>query len=290
MFGEDRPYDEIIYENSESYKRNLWQTSFGLQKVDGLKPSEYLVGLSEEEIKGNKTYDEIYQDLDKYYSSSNANKETEEADKVSVRIAEWLSQPRPFQLSTRRLKQIHLHLFSGINHFKYPIGKFRTVNISKDEPVLNGRSVFYEPWNMLEAAFEIDFDEESSKDYSGFTKEKKAKEAMSFISNVWQIHPFREGNIRTFAVFAIDYFRDLGFDIYNTLFEEHSTFFRDALVRDNCRKEWQTSYYLDCFTENLLLNGEHDLKSMSLNIEAKDKVTEQNKLSHPKTNNNNLER
>ncbi|GAA4063695.1 hypothetical protein [Amphibacillus indicireducens] len=134
MFGEDRPYDEIIYENSESYKRNLWQTSFGLQKVDGLKPSEYLVGLSEEEIKGNKTYGDIHQDLDAYYSSSSANKETEEADRVSVSIAEWLSQPRPFQLSTRRLKQIHLHLFSGINRFKYPIGKFRTVNISKDEP------------------------------------------------------------------------------------------------------------------------------------------------------------
>lgn len=290
MFGEDRPYDEISYENSEEYKRNLWQTSFGLQEVDGLKPSQYLVSLSEEEIKGNKTYDEIRQELDKYYSSSSVNKETEEADKVSVRIAEWLSQPRPFQLSTRRLKQIHLQLFSGIDHFQYPVGKFRTVNISKDEPVLNGHSVFYEPWNMLDAAFEIDFDEESSKDYSSFTLEKKAKEAMSFISNVWQIHPFREGNTRTCAVFAIEYFRDLGFDIDNTLFEEHSAFFRDALVRDNCRKVWQTSYYLDCFTENLLLNGEHDLKSMSLHIDAKDNGTEQNKLANAKTNNKNLER
>ncbi|SEO33301.1 hypothetical protein SAMN04488134_106110 [Amphibacillus marinus] len=106
MFGEDRPYEEVDYKYSEKYKRELWNTSFGLQKTDGLKPSEYLISLSEEEVKGNKTYEEIGEELDKYYSSSDVDKETEEADKVSVRIAEGLSQPRPFQLNTRRLKQI----------------------------------------------------------------------------------------------------------------------------------------------------------------------------------------
>ncbi len=268
MFGEDRPYEEVEYNNTKEYKKELWKASFGLQKIDGLTPSEYLVELSKEEIEGKKTYSEIKEDLDKYYSSAEANKENEEADKVSVRIAEWLSQPRPFEMSTRRLKQIHAHLFSGINTFQYPVGRFREVNISKSEPVLNGASVFYESWNMLDAAFEIDFEEESKKDYSLLKQEEKAKSAMAFISNLWQIHPFREGNTRTSAVFAIEYFRDLGFDIDNTMFEKHSRYFRDALVRDNCLKKWQNPYFLDCFTENLVLGGNHDLEKLNLNIDT----------------------
>lgn len=278
MFGEDRPYEEVNYKAPGKYRESLWNASFGLQKIDGLKPSDYLIELSKEEIKGNKTYAEIRDSLDKYYASEDTDKGTEEADKVSVRIAEWLSQPRPFENSTRRLKQIHAHLFSGIESFKYPVGRFREVNISKEEPVLNGKSVFYESWNMLDLAFQIDFEEESKKDYSLLSEDKKAKLAMAFISNIWQIHPFREGNTRTTAVFAIEYFRSLGFDIDNTVFEKHSEYFRDALVRDNCELKYQTSYFLDCFTGNLLIGGKHDLEKMDLNIESEEKLEEnQNK-------------
>ena len=272
MFGDDGLYEEFNYEALKEYRESLWEISFGLQRIDGLKPSDYLIELSEEEIEGNKTYAEIRDSLDKYYSSEGSNKETEEADKVSVSIAEWLSQPRPFEKSTRRLKQIHAHLFSEIERFKYPVGKFREVNISKNEPILNGESVFYESWNMIDLAFQIDFEEGDKKDFSLFKKEKKAKSAMAFISNLWQIHPFREGNTRTIAVFAIEYFRSLGFEINITMFGKHSKYFRNALVRDNCKLEWQTSYFLDLFTENLLLDGEHDLGKMNLDVESKDET------------------
>ena len=270
MFGDDGLYEEFNYEALKEYRESLWEISFGLQRIDGLKPSDYLIELSEEEIEGNKTYAEIRDSLDKYYSSEGSNKETEEADKVSVSIAEWLSQPRPFEKSTRRLKQIHAHLFSEIERFKYPVGKFREVNISKKEPILNDESVFYELWNMTDIAFQIDFEEEGKKDYSSFKEEKKAKSAMAFISNLWQIHPFREGNTRTIAVFAIEYFRSLGFEVNITMFGKHSKYFRNALVRDNCKLEWQTSYFLDLFTENLLLDGEHDLAKMNLDVEPQD--------------------
>lgn len=270
MFGEDRPYEEVSYELPKEYRESLWKTGIGLQKIDGLNPSEYLMQLSKEEIEGKKSYEEIRGDLDRYYSSKEANKETEEADKVSLRIVEWLSQPRPFEMSTRRIKQIHAHLFSAIETFNYPVGKFREVNISKEEPILNGDTVFYESWNMIDLAFQIDIEEEEKKNYSLLTNEDKAKSAMTFISKIWQIHPFWEGNTRTTAVFAIEYFRSLGFHIDNSMFENHSEYFRDALVRNNCKLEWQTSYFLDCFTENLLLNGKHDLEGMDLNIQRKE--------------------
>lgn len=268
MFNEEIPYEEYEVENSKSTKENLWKTSFGLQQVDGLKPSEYLVQLSQQEIEGKISYSEVREELNRYYSESSTNKETEEADMSSVRIAEWLSQPRPFEISTRRLKQIHAHLFSDVSSFNFPVGKFRTVNIEKEEPILNGASVFYELWNMIDTALTIDFDEEMSKNYKAMNEQDKAYSAMSFISNVWQIHPFREGNTRTMAVFAIDYFRELGFDIDNTLFEKHSLYFRNALVRDNCLKEWQTDEYINAFTDNLLLGGQHDLEAKDLSINS----------------------
>lgn len=268
MFNEEIPYEEYEVENSKSTKENLWKTSFGLQQVDGLKPSKYLVQLSQQEIEGKISYSEVREELNRYYSESSTNKETEEADMSSVRIAEWLSQPRPFEISTRRLKQIHAHLFSDVSSFNFPVGKFRTVNIEKEEPILNGASVFYELWNMIDTALTIDFDEEMSKNYKAMNEQDKAYSTMSFISNVWQIHPFREGNTRTMAVFAIDYFRELGFDIDNTLFEKHSLYFRNALVRDNCLKEWQTDEYINAFTDNLLLGGQHDLEAKDLSINS----------------------
>ncbi len=112
---------------------------------------------------------------------------------------------------------------------------------------MKGETVFYKSWKMIDLAFQIDFEEETKKDYFSMTKEEKAKSAMRFISNLWQIHPFREGNTRTIAVFAIEYFRSLYFNINSNVFEKHSDFFRDALVRDNCKLEWQTSYFLDLF-------------------------------------------
>lgn len=268
MFNEEVPYDEYEYENTKDTKEKLWKTSFGLQKVDGLRPSQYLVDLSRQEINGELTYREVSDEIERYYSNSDVNKDTEEADKVSVRIAEWLSYPRPFDMSTRRLKQIHAHLFTNVASFTFPVGRFRDVNISKPEPVLNGASVFYELWNMIDSALAIDFDEEQSKNYAVMSEKDKAYSAMSFISNVWQVHPFREGNTRTMAVFAIDYFRSLDFDIDNSLFEEHSLYFRNALVRDNCLIEWQTDKYLNAFTDNLLLAGHHDLEAFDLTIES----------------------
>ena len=268
MYGEDRPYKEVKYQVEKKYKESIWRASFGLQKVDNLTPSKYLIELSKKEIAGEITYEEIKQSLDEYYSSDK-NKETEEADRVSLRMGEWLSQPRPFEISTKRLKLIHGFLFSGIDTFTYPVGKFRTVNISKEEPILNGKSVFYEAYNMLDLAFEHDLEEEIKKDYFSFSKEEKAKSAMKFISNIWQIHPFREGNTRTIAIFTIDYFRHLGFTLDNTIFEKHSKYFRNALVRDNCQTEYQTFQYLEYFIQNLLFDKNYDLEKMCLNIQQK---------------------
>lgn len=87
---------------------------------------------------------------------------------------------------------------------------------------------------------------------------------MKFISGIWQIHPFREGNTRTVAVFLIQYLRGLGLDINYQPFQDNSRFLRDALVLDNANLSQKDSSYLTHFFNNLLLGGKFDLTTETM--------------------------
>ena len=132
------------------------------------------------------------------------------------------------------LRQIHRHLFDGV--FKNDwVGQWRQVNLTKKEPVLQGDSVSYAPFHLIGEMLDYDFGQEKGRQakYPQIGRHEIASSAFGFISGVWQIHPFREGNTRTTAVFAILYLRQLGFIIGNEPFASNAQYFRDALVLDN---------------------------------------------------------
>lgn len=133
-------YDVAENELPYQIKLALWQTAFGLQKVDGLSPSEYMVELAYENIEGKKGYDAIYREISDYHLKEHVDANTVEADIVSLRIAELLAEDH-FLLSPSTLLGIHRHLFTDVFPEEIPVGKFRTVNITKNEPVLNGETV-----------------------------------------------------------------------------------------------------------------------------------------------------
>jgi len=255
LFREDIPYEEA----QQQYTQENWEIGFGLQAIDGLKPSEYLVELAEKQTLGKLTYEEVEINLKRYYEENPVALPNLEADISSMRIAEILADPS-FTFSPVMLLGIHRKLFSGIDTFQFPVGEFRTINMTKKEPVLNGATVAYTDYGMIKETLTWDFQQEKSKDYRGKSLEAIAHEVMSFISGVWQVHPFREGNTRTIAVFAIKYLRTFGFEINNEPFKNHSRFFRDALALANAGRLQQTDKYLRMFTENVLLNGNYDLK------------------------------
>ncbi|MCW6677162.1 Fic family protein [Aerococcaceae bacterium NML160702] len=239
-------------------KLDLWQTAFGLQKVDNLTPSQYMVELATQNIQDKKTYDEVYNEITSYYSSGNANESTKEADIVSLRIVELLAD-NYFSLSPATLKGIHRHLFSDVFPKEFMPGRFRTVNITKDEVVLDGDTVQYSSHFLIQDALEYDFDKEKAIVYENLNSEERIKRLTEFIADIWQIHPFREGNTRTIAVFAIKYLRQLGFDVDNSLFREHSQYFRDALVLHAYHKEKHDTEPLRAFFDKLLTNKEIEL-------------------------------
>ena len=267
-------FDEYIRQSEPDKQKKgyIWQTAIGLQDVDGLKPSEYLIETAKKNIDGDITLEEANDLIHSYYESKNARLDiedrTEEADKVSARIAQILSEDA-FVFSPNQLIAIHRRLFDGIYKFA---GVIRDYNISKREWVLQGKSVVYAGSDMIRDTLNYDFDLEKSFDYSALSIDESIKHITGFIANMWQIHPFGEGNTRTTAVFAIKYLRSLGFNVTNTLFADNSWYFRNALVRANYADIQNGIYedrsFLEKFFRNLILGENNELKNRYLLIGA----------------------
>lgn len=275
------PYEldfEEYIRNSEPAKKEktyAWTTAIGLQQVDGLTPSKYLFETAKRNIDGEISVAEATSIIDSYYESKtdrsgNDNERTEEADKVSSRIAQILSE-KSFNFSPSYLIALHGRLFSGI--FKFA-GKIRDYDISKKEWVLDGDSVMYGAAFELKAALDYDFEQERHFSYKNLTLEETVKHITFFVSRLWQIHAFGEGNTRTTAVFMIKYLRSLGFNADNELFAENSWYFRNALVRANYNNLQKGIHenpeFLEKFFRNLLLGEHNELKNRFFHIRAKD--------------------
>ena len=261
-------YYETKTEYSREYKESCWNAAIGLQQVDGLTVSDYLRKLSFKEIEGELTHYEIEELLYKKYEEENiAIGRQKEADIVSTRIAA-LFQEDGFTLSPVTLKHIHKTLFADIYSHA---GKFRNYNISKDEPILGGRSVKYANYQMIEETFAYDFAEEKRKSYANLSPDEVVKRIANFTSAIWQVHAFGEGNTRTTAVFIQKYLNYMGFQVDNSLFLDNSLYYRNALVRSNFGSYSEgvlpTNMWLEFFYENLLFNGNHVLRNRELLVE-----------------------
>lgn len=268
---DDITYDKVVDEKNSKIKQLYWNIAFGLQEVDGLKPSKYMVQLSKEHIEGKKTYKQVQDEITSYYvkNSNNYDDDEEEADEVSTAIYEILSDGA-FRFDYLTYKNYHKRLFKNLSNEKYDAGNFRTYNFTKDEPVLNGDSVDYQSYDLIEETLKYDFSEEKEVDYINMNKEQIVDRISEFTSGIWQIHPFREGNTRTTAVFIQKYLLSMGFKVNNDLFKDNSLYFRNALVRAN-----YTNYvigvradkiYLNKFFENLLLDKNNKLDNDDLKI------------------------
>ncbi len=264
------PFKEYIKqtEPGKASKGYAWSTAIGLQEVDGLKPSQYLIDTAIKNIEGEITFKEANELIHSYYiSKPTADSErTEEADKVSARIAEILSE-NAFSFSPNEYIAIHRKLFSGIYKFA---GKIRDYNITKKEWVLDGETVMYGSATELKATLEYDFSTEKAFSYKNLSTDEIIKHLAVFVSRLWQIHIFGEGNTRTTAVFFIKYLRSLGFNATNDIFAENSWYFRNALVRANYtnlqKGIHETTEYLESFLKNLLLGENNPLHNRDLHI------------------------
>lgn len=268
---EKDPFKEYIKESEpdKAYRAYAWKTAIGLQAVDGLKPSKYLIDVAIQNIEGKFPIEKAIKLIDQYYEEKpdeNTGERTEEADKVSSRISDIISE-KAFSFSPSEYISIHKKLFQGIYSHA---GKLRDHNITKKEWVLDGNTVIYGSASELEATLDYDFSQERDFNYKGLSMDEIIRHLAAFISRLWQIHIFREGNTRTTAVFFIKYLKTLGFDVTNDIFADNAWYFRNALVRANYSDlqngVYETTEYLELFLRNLLLNENNDLRNRYLHI------------------------
>lgn len=283
------PFQEYIKE-SEPAKREkgyAWHTAIGLQAVDGLQISEYLVQTAVRNIEGEISFEEANALLQTYYEENparDASDRTEEADKVSARIAALLSE-RAFSFTPNEYLSIHGKLFNGIYSHA---GCIRDYNITKKEWVLNGATVLYGSATELRETLNYDFSEEKEFSYKNLSMNEIIHHLAVFVSRLWQIHVFGEGNTRATAVFFIKYLRTLGFDVTNDIFAENAWYFRNSLVRANYNDLkngiYETTEYLEVFLRNLLLNENHPLYNRTLHISGAFKEREKANIDSKKAN------
>ena len=264
--------DYIETETPINYvKQQEWDMAIGLQEVDNLKPSRYLEKLLQENVTGKKTIYEVERELKEYYVEKEKNNEVNhnelECDLVSTRIVQLLEEDN-FELSVDYIKYIHEYLFKDVYEFA---GEFRKVDFSKHERILNNDSVAYGDHKLLEQSLDYDITLEKNKNYNEMNIVDVINNITDFSSSIWQIHPFREGNTRTTAIFIEKYLVSLGYNVDNTLFKDKSVYFRNALVRSNYFNNYlnikEDNSFLIKFYENLLLGKNNNLHSRDLIVE-----------------------
>lgn len=262
-------YDMVDDSLKPEAKREYWDAAFGLQAVDNLKPSRYLEGLAAEHVEGKKSYYQVSEEVKSYYAAYSGSDDEKEADIVSDAIYAILAD-EAFSFDLITYKSYHRRLFEKLDHKIFNPGEFRKVNITKKEPILDGDTVQYQDYGLLEESLEYDFDEEKGMKYLSMTQDEKIARLAQFTSRIWQVHPFLEGNTRTTAVFIQKYLRSLGFEVNNELFKNHSIYFRNALVRANYtnlpKNVSATDEYLIRFFDNLLNGADNVLDNQTLHI------------------------
>jgi len=274
-------FEEYIRQGEPEKKERaqIWRTAIGLQQVDGLETSEYLKELAQKNIEGEISIDEVQKLTKAYYVSKTKREqdddEKEEADKVAGNISKILSS-QTLDFSTNGYIALHRRIFNGV--FKRA-GQIRDYNITKKEFVLRGGTVNYLNWEDLRRALDYEIDREKQFNYRGLSSDELIEHVANFVSSIWQIHAFGEGNTRTTAVFTIQYLRSIGYTVNNELFAAHSWYFRNALVRANYKNAVQginyEPIYLERFFRNLLLGEQWDLKSRYLLINPPAEYAEQ---------------
>ena len=263
------PFEEYIRqgEASQYEKAQAWKTAIGLQAVDGLTPSAYLVDLAKKNIEGQMSLQALHTLLENYYESyPNQEDRTAEADIVSLRMSELLLE-KAFSFTPNEYLSIHRQLFTDIYAHA---GSIRDYNITKKEWILDGDTVTYGSMSELGATLLYDIEQEKNFSYANLDMSETIRHLATFVARLWQIHVFGEGNTRTTAVFFIKYLRTLGFTVTNDMFANYAWYFRNALVRANYQNlklgVYRTTEYLERFLQNLLLDESHLLSNRCMHI------------------------
>lgn len=252
----------------------LWLTSFGIQSVVNLKPSDNLFPIIKRHIEGTVDIHRTRTELREFYheqhrqsGNSHIHRE-EEADKVAVRIMEVLLD-EDFDLTFEYFSKVHNHMFHGIYHHS---GELRDKPLSKKEWVLGNTTILYPSTDHLRERIDYLFAKERCTDYKALSNRHKIRHFSEFISRLFIANPFQFANSRAVFVFAVKYLMAMGFQMQNDTFFREAWYFRNAIIRASYTNMHQgiypTTEYMEMFLNNLLHNDTNELKNHRMVIKG----------------------
>ncbi|HAX03696.1 MAG: hypothetical protein A2Y45_08745 [Tenericutes bacterium GWC2_34_14] len=164
-----------------------------------------------------------------------------------------------FKLHTSQdVFKIHLILFENVYEWA---GKPRHIDIYKDEPIINNMSVEYTKYKkIIEKMNNIDH-KYFNQDWEYLKKEDFIYLFTRLITDIWKVHPFREGNTRTVSIFAFLFLKQYGYDFNAELISRHAKYFRNALVMASLGQYAEYQYL-----QNILI----DAVSNKVDLDRKD--------------------
>lgn len=261
--------------NKEEKERALlWLTTFGIQSVVNLKPSEDFFAIIKRHIEGECDINQIHLDTREYYHQAHRNANSsklghhEEADKVSVRIVELLEEHK-CSLTMEDFSHTHRHMFHGIYHDS---GKLREHPASKKEWVLSNSSVLYPSSDLIADYLDHLFSKEREINYNHLSSSHRLKCYSEFIAKLFMINTFHYANTRTAFVYAMQYMLSRGYHIANDTFYREAWYFRNAIIRACYTNMHQgiypTTQFMEMFMGNLFLDEENELRNHRMMIKG----------------------
>lgn len=125
-------------------------------------------------------------------------------------LRDLAKNPVKGNFDTEHLMEVHRRIFADV----YPwAGQQRIYNMSKPEAVLGGHSVSYGDHKDMKQLLDRDTKDLGRFRWDDNNKAQSAAQFTKLISNVWQAHPFREGNTRTIGVFMHQFAKERGFEL-----------------------------------------------------------------------------
>ena len=276
-----------VQESGRKEKETAWVTAIGVQAADGLRTSEILWQIAQKNIDEKISIDEANDQIKGYYYERNAlnasDPEKEDADKAAANIARILLT-ETLDFSAVGLAELHKEIFDGVYE---KAGTIREIDVSKREWVLGGDYISFMNLEALPGSLDDCIEKERKYRYDTTSTDALISHLAAFISRIWQMCPFEEGNSRFTAVFTILYMRHLEIDFDYDTFKNDSYYLHNALVRANYRNiEKNIDYepiYLERFFRNSLLSEQWDLRNRYVHVRPAAEWSTQAKLKNDKS-------
>ena len=170
-------------------------------------------------------------------------------------IHDLLTNPIQGSYDFAHLCKFHACIFSDVYEWA---GQPRIISIEKQEAILGYMSIEYAKPQDIETEVTAILQKMNSVNWQALSLSRQAEALSKGLTELWKVHPFRDGNTRTTVTFICQFAESKGMFLDSSLFEQNAVYLRSALVAATaifCEGDFRRSEYLLRIVEDSLKLG-----------------------------------